>query len=354
METLDAYKKRDDDNIKRKNEIVSELPRYVKEYLSARSSNTTTNTQLQYAYSIRKFFVWLKDYVPELHDVRLKDINISYIRDLQPVDINDFMEFLGTAAGDSNTKRSKKNKMSALSSFFAYLVKNRYMDNNPCKNAEQIKIVRDKRIVRLSYDEAVEMLERIRTGDYITTEHQRDYLEKNRIRDYAIISLLLGTGIRVSECAFLDIEYVNLDKCQIHILRKGGKHQDIFLSDSTVEALADYIEYRKTLKIVPGSEHAFFISMQGRRMTVQSIEGVVKKFTKMLGYSTPDAVITPHKLRKTYGTELYRATGDIYLVAGVLGHEEITTTAQNYVADNVEQQKEARNIIQFGKKKKEE
>lgn len=352
METLDAYKKRDDRNIRIKNEIVSELPRYVKEYLSARSSNTTTNTQLQYAYSLRKFFIWLKDQVPELKDVPLNKIDVSYIKDLQPVDINEFMEFLGTADGSSNTKRSKKNKMSALSSFFAYLVKNRYIDNNPCKNAEQIKVVRDKRIVRLSFDEASEMLEKIRTGDYVATDHQRDYLEKNRIRDYAVISLLLGTGIRVSECAFLDVEYVNLDKCQIHILRKGGKHQDIFLSDSTVQALADYLEYRKTLKIVPEAEHALFISMQGRRMTVQSIEGVVKKFTKMLGYSTPDAVITPHKLRKTFGTELYKATGDIYLVAGVLGHEEITTTAQNYVADNIEQQKEARNIIQFDRKRK--
>ena len=104
----------------------------------------------------------------------------------------------------------------------------------------------------------------------------------------------------------------------------------------------------QAIDALPGHEDAVFLSLQKKRMSVRTVENMVKKYA---GLVTPLKKITPHKLRSTYGTSLYRETGDIYLVASVLGHSDVNTTKKHYAAQEDQRRKSARNIVQLREKK---
>ena len=164
------------------------------------------------------------------------------------------------------------------------------------------------------------------------------------MRDVAILTLLLGTGIRVSECVGLDINDVNFKDGGIKVHRKGGYESIVYFGDEVESALKDYLEQRKQILPKDGHEKALFLSLQNRRITVRAVENLVKKYA---GLATSLKKITPHKLRSTYGTSLYRATGDIYLVADVLGHKDVNTTRKHYAAIEEDRRKSARNIVRL-------
>ena len=176
------------------------------------------------------------------------------------------------------------------------------------------------------------------------TEKQKLYHERTKVRDLAMMSLLLGTGIRVSECVGLNINDIDLDTCGARVYRKGGKESVIYFSDEVRDVLENYLDEREMIDAVPGNEDALFLSMQRKRINVRSVENLVKKYAKLV---TPLKKITPHKLRSTYGTSLYRETGDIYLVASVLGHNDVNTTRKHYAAQEEERRRSARNVVKL-------
>ena len=141
------------------------------------------------------------------------------------------------------------------------------------------------------------------------------------------MTLLLGTGIRVSECVGLDITDVDFRNNGIKVHRKGGAEVVVYFGDEVRTALLNYLEERNTIEAVEGSTNALFLSLQKKRIGVRAVENLVKKYSKLI---TTMKNITPHKLRSTYGTSLYRETGDIYLVADVLGHKDVNTTKKHY------------------------
>ena len=146
----------------------------------------------------------------------------------------------------------------------------------------------------------------------------------------AIVTLLLGTGIRVSECVGLDIEDVDFKNYGIKVVRKGGSEMIVYFGDEVAKALIDYIEGdRQNVTPIAGHEHALFLSTQRKRIGIRAVENLVKKYSSLV---TSLKKITPHKLRSTYGTNLYQETGDIYLVADVLGHKDVNTTRKHYAA----------------------
>ncbi|HCR82467.1 MAG TPA: integrase, partial [Lachnospiraceae bacterium] len=127
----------------------------------------------------------------------------------------------------------------------------------------------------------------------------------------------LGTGIRVSECVGLDIQDVDFKNNGVKVTRKGGNEMVVYFGEEVENALKMYIyTTRQSTVPLPGHENALFFSSQRRRLGVQAVENMVKKYARQV---TPNKKITPHKLRSTYGTSLYKETGDIYLVADVLG-----------------------------------
>jgi len=338
------YDEIDRANMQKIKDVISELPSYVNDYFISRKTNTTTKTRLSYAYDLRMFFEWFRKSA-NLLDKSLKEISIDYIRQINARDIEEYTDFLQYDKENQNHKAGIARKISALSSFFAYLYRNDLIIGNPCDKVIKPKLDKDNRIIRLAPDEVVRFLNVIEFGSDSFTPRQQKYLESTRVRDLAIATLLLGTGIRVSECVGLNIRDLDFDRCLISVYRKGGKYQYIAMGDEVIEALQNYLMLRE--KIVPAneeSEDAVFLSIQRTRICVQSIEDMIKKYANAIGVRN---VITPHKLRKTYGTELYQSTGDIYLVARALGHSSVNTTKNHYITTDEESLLNTRNSVKL-------
>ena len=207
----------------------------------------------------------------------------------------------------------------------------------------QLPKLHTKEIIRLDIDEVAMMIDEAEKGEGLS-DRQKAYHEKTKVRDVALLSLLLGTGIRVSECVGLNISDVDFKNNGILIHRKGGKEVTIYFSDEVKEALQNYCDERVLILEESGHEGAFFLSMQNKRMSVRSVENLVKKYAKII---SPLKKITPHKLRSTYGTNLYKETGDIYLVADVLGHSDVNTTKKHYAAIEDDRRRSARNAVKL-------
>lgn len=197
------------------------------------------------------------------------------------------------------------------------------MKRNPAARVSTPKI-HTKEIIQLDPDEVEILLSGIENGSDKISKHQKKYLDKTRLRDLAITTLLLGTGIRISECVGLDIQDVNFKDNSIKITRKGGNEQIVFFNNEVQYVLEDYL-HEQRLNLIPekGSEDALFLSLKNNRISVDAIEKMIVKFAKMY---VPYKKITPHKLRSTFGTQLYQETGDLYLVAETLGHSSVDTS----------------------------
>ena len=166
--------------------------------------------------------------------------------------------------------------------------------------------------------------------------------KKTKIRDLALTTLLLGTGIRVSECVGLNIGDVDFNNDRINITRKGGYESFVYFGEEVRDALLEYLEERKKMIPVDGHENALFLSNRMQRISVRNVEVLVKKYASS---AVTTKKITPHKLRSTYGTRLYKETGDIYLVADILGHKDVNTTKKHYAAMEEERRRRAKDAV---------
>ena len=322
----------DTENILKLRQVLSTLPAFCKDYFRAIDSTTTTKTRISYAYDIRIFFQFLLDENPAFKNYALTDFSVEVLDQIKAVDLEEYMEYLKVYQNgdktETNGERGLKRKISALRSFYAYYYKREMIQTNPTVLIDVPKI-HDKSIIRLDTDEVALLLDYIEhCGDSLTGQ-KRVYYEKTKERDLAIVTLLLGTGIRVSECVGLDIEDVDFKNNGIKVTRKGGNEMVVYFGEEVEKALKRYLEVRAGITPLAGHEHALFYSAQRKRMGVQAVENMVKKYSRQI---TTTKKITPHKLRSTYGTALYQETGDIYLVADVLGHKDVNTTKKHYAA----------------------
>lgn len=322
----------DTENILKLRQVLSTLPAFCKDYFRAIDSTTTTKTRISYAYDIRIFFQFLLDENPAFKNYAMTDFSVEVLDQIKAVDLEEYMEYLKVYQNgdktETNGERGLKRKISALRSFYAYYYKREMIHTNPTVLIDVPKI-HDKSIIRLDTDEVALLLDYIEhCGDSLTGQ-KRVYYEKTKERDLAIVTLLLGTGIRVSECVGLDIEDVDFKNNGIKVTRKGGNEMVVYFGEEVEKALKRYLEVRAGITPLAGHEHALFYSAQRKRMGVQAVENMVKKYSCQI---TTTKKITPHKLRSTYGTALYQETGDIYLVADVLGHKDVNTTKKHYAA----------------------
>ena len=322
----------DTENILKLRQVLSTLPAFCKDYFRAIDSTTTTKTRISYAYDIRIFFQFLLDENPAFKNYAMTDFSVDVLDQIKAVDLEEYMEYLKVYQNgdktETNGERGLKRKISALRSFYAYYYKREMIHSNPTVLIDVPKI-HDKSIIRLDTDEVALLLDYIEhCGDSLTGQ-KRVYYEKTKERDLAIVTLLLGTGIRVSECVGLDIEDVDFKNNGIKVTRKGGNEMVVYFGEEVEKALKRYLEVRAGIMPLAGHEHALFYSAQRKRMGVQAVENMVKKYSRQI---TTTKKITPHKLRSTYGTALYQETGDIYLVADVLGHKDVNTTKKHYAA----------------------
>ena len=326
------HEQTDVENTLRLRDVLKTLPPFCRDFFRAIEPRTTTKTRISYAYDIRIFFQFLLEQNPAFRDWSIDAFTVDVLDQLTAVDLEEYEEYLKVyQAGDkteTNGERGLKRKMSSLRSFYAYYFKREMIHTNPTVLVDVPKI-HQKSIIRLEADEVALLLDYIEHGGDDLTGQKKVYYEKTKDRDLALVTLLLGTGVRVSECVGLDIEDVDFKNNGIKVTRKGGNEMVVYFGPEVEKALKNYLEVRKNIIPVEGHEHALFYSTQRKRIGVQAVENLVKKYARQV---TTTKKITPHKLRSTYGTALYQETGDIYLVADVLGHKDVNTTKKHYAA----------------------
>lgn len=337
-------------NIVHLREILDTLPLFCGQYFRGMQDYISSRTRVAYAYDIRVFFEYLHDNNPIFKKTPIKEYKIDILDQITRMDIEEYIEHCAYYTKDGkeymNDERGKARKLASLRSFYNYFYRNEMIQTNPASLVKMPKL-HEKEIVRLDPDEVAILLDTVETGDKLTKK-QLQYHEKNKLRDVALLTLMLGTGIRVSECVGIDIQDVDFKNNGIKIRRKGGYEAVVYFGEEVELALFDYLEQRKKIIPVEGHEDALFLSMQNKRITVRAVENLVKKYASMV---TSLKKITPHKLRSTYGTTLYKETGDIYLVADVLGHKDVNTTRKHYAALEEDRRRQAAKAVTLREKR---
>lgn len=319
-------------------EILKELPQACGDFIRSIAVTTGTFTRLAYAIDMRTFFTFLQRERVAFADTPLTHLTDQQIGTVTQSDLTAYIEYLTYYFKEQdsdddtplkplvNHELAIKRKLSAIRSFYEFLFKNQRISANVTTLVSLPKI-HEKPIIRLSQEEMTRMLEQSATGEGLS-ERQKAYQKLTAKRDFALISLFLGTGIRVSECVGLNISDVDLENNAFLVTRKGGNQVVLYFPPEVATALADYLDERREIKPLAGHEDALFLSLQKRRITQRAVQNLVKKYAAVAAPLKPK--ISPHKLRSTFATNLYQETGDIYLVADVLGHSSVDTTRKHY------------------------
>jgi len=345
MKQLPYYEQQDRENTKKLRILMKELPPFCTDFFRGIEPQTSSRTRIAYAYDLKIFFEFLRKENPVISRLDMKDITLSHLDQLLVTDLEEYMEYLKYRFNDKdqevvNKERGIMRKISSLKSFYNHYYRKELLKNNPPALVKLPKL-HEKEIIRLDVDEVALLLDEVENGESLT-KRQRAFHSKTKVRDLALLTLLLGTGIRVSECVGLDINDVDFKNGGVRVHRKGGKEVTVYFGAEVEDALLDYLDERWLMEPVKGHENAFFLSLQMKRISVRSVENLVKKYAQIV---TPLKKITPHKLRSTYGTSLYQETGDIYLVADVLGHSDVNTTRKHYAAMDDTRRRSARDKV---------
>ena len=340
------YLDRNRRNMRKLNEMLIELPAFCSVFFIGIQDTTTPLTRLNYAVDLKLFFNYLVTYETQFFNRKIQSITISDIDSIDSQLIERFMAYIAYYDKEDGTiltngERGKLRKLSSLRAFFKYFFCKDMLRANVASKVRSPKL-HEKPIIRLEDKETAELMYSCDTLSGFS-EHQKKYNENFKTRDNAIISLFLTTGIRVSECVGLNVDDINFNLNSFRVTRKGGNQVILYFGEETSEILKNYLLYRDTLQI-PKEEQALFISSQKKRMSVRSMEYLVKKYAHV---ATPLKKITPHKLRSTYGTNLYRETKDIYIVAEVLGHKDVNTTKKHYAAITDDVRKSVAGVVKL-------
>jgi len=334
MKELSYFEKRDISNIKKMGKYVEQLPEYCHDYFIGIENYTSTLTRLNYAMDLNIFFSFLSEFIYKKNKT---DISLQDLDKLKSIQIEQYLSYLSYHEIDGKTykndEKGKARKLASVRSLFKYLFNHDMISSNVASKIATPKI-HTKEIIRLEEDEMSRMLDAPDNNTF--SQRKKNYNLNTKERDNAIITLFLGTGIRVSECVGLNIEDIDFNQNAIKVTRKGGNNTILYFPEEVAIALKEWITKRSTLPISP-DEKALFISLQNKRMCVRAVEKMIKKFA---GESTPLKKISPHKLRSTFGTNLYRETQDIYIVADVLGHKDVNTTKRHYAAISEDMRKQ--------------
>lgn len=323
-------------------ELLEHLPSFCEDYFLGIEQRTSCQTRLKYAYDLRIFFDFLckrrfKTQTP-------LDLTLQHLQEVTHNDIEYFLSYLSHYRFNgkqlSCDERAKARKLSAVRAMFKYFFNKGMIDVDNSAKVSTPKL-HNKEIIRLDAQEVSDLIHVAENGNGLT-RHAIGYHNKTKVRDTAILSLFLGTGIRISELVGLDNSSFDFSDNSFLVTRKGGNQAILYFSNEVKFALQEYITEKKNDPKVPEDESAFFLSMQYKRINVRSVEILVKKYSKII---SPLKKITPHKLRSTYGTRLYNETGDIYIVADVLGHRDVNTTKKHYAAITQDNRRSVANAV---------
>jgi len=328
------------------NKELTKLPGFAREFFLGIESNTTALTRYGYLQDLKVFFNFLVTQVAEFEGKQVSDLQINQLNDLTAMHLELYLSYLNLYENNgktyTNSAKSKARKLSTVRSFLKYYFKKDKIKANVATKVDLPKI-NQKEIIRLEIDEVVKLLKQASQGTNLTKQ-EKGFHKHTAKRDVAMLSLFLGTGIRISECVGLNVDDLDFENNAFTVTRKGGNRVILYFSEEVADALKEHLEKRSKIKDLPDNENALFLSLQKKRMNVRTVEKLVKKYSSL---ATPLKRITPHKLRSTYGTNLYRETKDIYIVADVLGHKDVNTTKKHYAAITEDIRKDVANKVKL-------
>lgn len=343
----DYYQERNIKNLDKIEKLLTQLPEFCEDFLRGVEPRTSTLTRLNYCYDLRIFFHFLT--TKRCRNKNIEDVSLEDLERVTDTDIEMYLSYLSNYTFQGKhlqcNERAKARKLSTVRSMFKFFFNKGWIEVDNAAKVSTPKI-HEKEIIRLEADEVDSLLNVAEYGNGLSS-HADGYHEKTKIRDTAILTLFLGTGIRISELVGLNNDSIDFTNNSFLVTRKGGNRAVLYFSEEVGEALAAYIAQKEDDPRVPRGENALFLSMQYRRITVRAVENLVKKYAKIV---SPLKKITPHKLRSTYGTSLYRETGDIYIVADVLGHKDVNTTRKHYAAITEDHRRSVANAVKLRKK----
>ena len=282
--------------------------------------NKSPNSVKEYNYDLMMFFRFIKIHFKmtdetDFKEIKINDLTIDTVKKITLDDIYAFISYLTNTYHSKATTRARK--ISTIRIFFKYLSnKAKLIDVNPAQDLETPKL--DKRLPRyLSLEDSKKLL------DVTSNEDNRNYQ-----RDYAIITLFLNCGMRLSELVGINLNDIDFSECKLNVIGKGNKERTIYLNKACMKALADYIEVRPKIGIKHDnkfSEKALFLSERKTRISNRMVETIVSKQLKQAGLDTRKYSV--HKLRHTAATLMYQyGQVDIRALQELLGHESISTT----------------------------
>ncbi len=350
MNNDNYFEQRETDYILKLRELRRKLPPFCDSYFRGIENNTTILTRVGYATDLRIFFDFLINYTSEFDGYTLKSFTVKDLNTVTQDNLEAFLEHLDmyefNDKAHKDNERAKARKIAAVRSFFKYFYNKNLIEKDIASKIATPKL-HDKPIIRLEPDEVANLLDFVEDVDSLDgfSGSQKAYQQNTKQRDIALLTLLLGTGIRVSECVGLNINDIDFKSNAFSVTRKGGSQTILYFSEEVADVLREYLEWRLVQKV---ETDALFISLQRKRIAVRSVEVLVKKYASVV---TSHKKITPHKLRSTYGTNLYRETGDIYVVADVLGHKDVNTTKKHYAALSDDIRRDAAKKVQLREKK---
>lgn len=332
--------------------IEAELPAFCKTYFIGKEAKLAETTAASYAYAFHAFFRYLCENNSYFNQKTMKNISLEDLGMLTTEDIEEYLHYLRAHEIKDNEELSSvkestiSKNLSALSSLYTFFIRRRHLTYNPTEAVERQEKHLKKPIV-LEQDEREKLFAAINYGTGMT-DRQQMFLGKTKERDCAIFQILLDTGIRVSELVGLDVNDINFEKHSFKIIRKRKRDEvdDIYFSDYTQEILMEYLAVRDRFHPLPEEKALFLSSMgnsPGKRISVRSVQYMTKKYIRS-ACPEREAVITPHKMRSTFGTEILRKTGDLELTSELLGHSSLNTT-KIYAQYDDTKKSEVRNLL---------
>ena len=348
------FEQREQNTLDKLKLVKQDLPVICNEFFVGIDSYTSPLTRLEYALDLRIFFDFLVKEIDYFVGMNIKTIGYDDLEHVDSLHIEMFLDYLSyyTFNGNEykNTIKTKARKLSTIKSYFKFCYDKDRISRDPASKIKSPKI-HEKPIVRFSQDEMTSFLDNVESG-FGLTDRSKAFHNDLKERDIAIMTLFLGTGIRISELVGLNYQDVDFEHNSFRITRKGGNQAILYFNDEVKEALQNYISKRfeNPKDDLDAPNAPLFLSLKNQRISVRNVQVLVKKYASV---TTPLKKITPHKLRTTFGTNLYSNTNDIYIVAEVLGHKDVNTTKRHYAAISEQIKREATTHVNLRKKDEE-
>ena len=301
---------------------IEEFSSLIQEYASYKLTiqGCSAKTVEEYLLDLRTFFRYLvarQKGIPldsdDFFTLDITSISLAQLEKIRAEDIYEFLYYTNNTRDNKWCARSRK--LSAIRSLYKYLVNKRhYLEYNPTADIDSPK--KEKTLPKvLTLDESVRLLEAV----------EKDKESKNRIRDYAILTLFLNCGMRLSELVGININDIDSELTSLRVTGKGNKERIVYLNDACQYALTDHlIERLKFQKTVP-NEKALFLSRLNKRISPKMVQAMVYKYLKLAGLESKQYSV--HKLRHTAATLMYQSGNvDVRVLKEILGHEQLNTT----------------------------